>query len=247
MTTAPVADQHRLLEVQALDTRLQQLVHRRTNLPGHAIVTDLVSRLEDVESALVTSRTAAGDLRRELAKAEGDVEQVRARAARDQARMDSGSASAKDLQALTSELTALGRRQAELEDVELAIMERLESHETALAGLTTARDGVLEHTEQARSALAREVAAIDEEIAAVQTERESLSQGLDAGLVALYDRLRESSGGLGVALLRGRRCEGCRLELNPSDVAKMMSAPVDQVVRCEECSRILVRAADPAR
>ena len=65
--------------------------------------------------------------------------------------------------------------------------------------------------------------------------------GLDAGLVALYERLRGQLGGSGAAALRGSRCEGCRLELNPLDLEQIRARPVDAVVRCEECGRILVR------
>lgn len=247
MTTAPVADQLRLLEVQALDTRVQQIRHQRSNHPARAAVTEASARLADVEAAVVASRTAVGDLRRELAKAEQDVEQVRTRAQRDQARLDSGSASVRDVQALTSELEALARRQAALEEVELEVMERLEAHETALAELTTAREGVLEGHRAAQAELDAAVAELDAEEARITAERTQRAEGLDAGLVTLYDKLRGQLGGLGVAALRGRRCEGCRLELNPGDVARITAAPADQVVRCEECGRILVRGADAAR
>lgn len=247
MTNAPVADQLRLLEVQAMDTRLAQLAHQRRTHPAHTAATELASRLADLESALVTSRTAVGDLRRELAKAEGDVEQVRSRADRDRARLDSAAVSAKDAQALTSELEALGRRQEALEEVELEVMERLEAHEKALADVTRARDELLEQEQRAAGELEAVLAGIDAEVAQVTAEREQRAQGLDAGLVSLYDRLRDQLSGLGVAALRGRRCEGCRLELNPSDVARLRAAPAEQVVRCEECGRILVRGAEAVR
>ena len=102
MTTAPPEAQRRLLEVQALDTRLDQIAHRRANVPALARLVELDSQLADLETALVTSRTAANDLRRAVAKAESDVEQVRTRATRDQTRLDSGSGSPKDLQAFLS-------------------------------------------------------------------------------------------------------------------------------------------------
>ena len=110
MTTAPPEDQRRLLDVQALDTRTSQLAHQRRTHPVLARLTELDGRLADVETSLVASRTAVRDLRRELAKAEADVEQVRSRADRDRARMDAGRGTAKDMQALSSELVALGRR-----------------------------------------------------------------------------------------------------------------------------------------
>jgi predicted nucleic acid-binding Zn-ribbon protein len=241
VSTAPVADQLRLLEVQALDTRAAQLAHQRRTLPAHAAVADLASQLADLEGAVVTSRTAVGDLRRELAKAEGDVEQVRTRAARDRARLDSPAVGAKDAQALTSELAALARRQADLEEVELEVMERLEAHESALAELTAARDALLAQQDVAQTALTAELAAVDQQVADVAAERVNAVQGIDSGLVTLYEKLRGQLDGLAIARLRGRRCEGCRLELNPTDVAHLNAAPPEQVVRCEECGRILVR------
>lgn len=242
MTTAPVADQLRLLEVQALDTRAQQLAHQRRTHPAHARVTELAARLGDLEAALVTSRTAVSDLRRELAKAETDVEQVRSRAARDQARL-AASVSSKDAQALTSEIETLARRQSDLEEVELEVMERLEAHESALAEVTSARDELLAQQGAAAAELETALADLDAQAATVAQERVGRVAGLDAGLVALYDRLREQLGS-GVAALRGKRCEGCRLELNPVDLSRIQAAPADQVVRCEECGRILVRGAE---
>ncbi|NMR19158.1 zinc ribbon domain-containing protein [Cellulomonas fimi] len=247
MTTAPLEDQRRLLDVQALDTRAAQIAHQRRTHPALARVAELESRLADVDTSRVASRTAVKDLQRELTKAEGDVEQVRARVARDQARIDSGTSSAKDLQAITSELTALARRQAELEDIELAVMERLESHETALAELDAAAAVIEGQKSEAEAERDSAFAELDRESATLAAERETAAAGLDAGLVQLYDRLRGQLGGLGAAALRGRRCEGCRLELNPTDVEAIRRSAPDQVVRCEECGRILVRLPEPAK
>ena len=247
MTTAPPEDQRRLLDVQALDTRTSQLAHQRRTHPTLARLTELDGRLADLETSLVASRTAVRDLRRELAKAEADVEQVRSRADRDRARMDAGIGSAKDMQALSSELVALGRRQAELEEVELEVMERLEAHEAALAELDAAAAVVRGQRAEAETERDAAFATIDAEAAQVAAQRAEMAQGLDAGLLALYDRLRAQLGGLGAAALRGRRCEGCRLELNPMDVEAIRKAAPEQVSRCEECGRILVRLPEPAK
>ena len=157
MTTAPAADQRRLLDVQALDTRLDQIAHKKRTLPELARLTELDSQVTDLHTALVTSQTAVSDLQRELRKAEADVEQVRVRAARDQARLDSGTGSPKDLQALQSELGTLGRRQAELEEVELDVMERLEAHEKALAEVTTAHESLAREARRGRGRARRRV------------------------------------------------------------------------------------------
>jgi uncharacterized protein len=247
VTTAPLEDQRRLLDVQALDTRAAQIAHRRRTLPALARIAELEARLADVDSSRIASRTALSDLKREVTKADADVEQVRVRAARDQARLDAGTGTAKDLQAITSELTALTRRQAELEEVELEVMERLEAHESVLAELNSAAAVIEAQKAEAVAERDADLAVLTTELAALEIDRETKAEGLDASLVKLYDRLRVQSGGLGAAALRGRRCDGCRLELNPMDVEAIRKAAPEQVVLCEECGRILVRLPEPAK
>jgi len=241
VTSAPAADQRRLLEVQALDTRAAQLAHQRGKHPARAVLEAATARHDEAQERLVTVRTAVGDVRRELAKAEADVEQVRSRARRDQTRIDSGAVSVKDVQAISSELDALAKRQTHLEDVELEVMERLEQLEAELAEVESAHAAAAAEREAAEAELVRVLADLDAQEAQAVAERAARADGLDAGLLALYERVRAHQGGVGVAVLRGHRCEGCRLELNASELAQITAAPADEVVRCEECGRILVR------
>jgi len=243
VSTAPAAEQRRLLDVQALDTRLDQLAHRRRTLDVLARVAELSGRAEDIGTELVTVRTAHSDVRRELAKAELDVEQVRTRAARNQSRLDAGQGTAKDMQALVHELEALSRRQAELEDVELEVMERLETLDAQVTELEQRAAAVAE--EQAAALAERDAAfaEIDAEASQVRSARDTEAGQVSESLLALYTRLREQHGGVGAAPLRGSRCEGCRLDLNASEISEIRAASEDEVVRCEECGRILVRVA----
>lgn len=244
MTTANALDQVRLLDVQALDTRLSQLAHRRRTLPEHQLLEGLAARRAELRDALVTAQTQADDVAREVAKAEADVDLVRQRAARDQARLDSGTGSAKDLQAVQHELVSLARRQSDLEDVELEVMERLEQAQSEVSALLSEQAGA--DAELARLTAGRDaaLAEIDQEVAEVTAQRDRIAEGLDAGLVELYDRVRQSSGGLGAAALAARRCGGCRLELTPVELGRIRAAAPDEVLRCDECRRILVRTPD---
>jgi predicted nucleic acid-binding Zn-ribbon protein len=154
--------------------------------------------------------------------------------------------SVKDVQALSGELEALARRKATLEDVEIEVMERLEGLEAELASAEADAEAARAGHAAASAELERVLADLDAQAAAVVAERVGRTEGLDAGLVALYDRLRAHLGGTGVAALRGHRCEGCRLELNASELARISALPAEEVVRCDECGRILVRGADGA-
>jgi predicted nucleic acid-binding Zn-ribbon protein len=230
--------------LQAIDTRLEQIAHAKGRLPEHAKLQELEARASALDTEMVRARTELSDVQREVAKAEADVQLVRDRAARDQARLDSGTGSAKDLQAIQHELQSLSRRQSELEDVEIEIMERAEACEAEmtrleaeLAALTTE----IEEATQARDAALRD---LEREAATVGAPRADTVAGVGEDLVALYEKIRAQSGGLGAAALRQRRCGGCQLELNNVDMSRIKAAPSDEVLRCEECRRILVRTAE---
>jgi predicted nucleic acid-binding Zn-ribbon protein len=192
----------------------------------------------------VRARTELSDVQREVAKAEADVQLVRDRAARDQARLDSGTGSAKDLQAIQHELQSLSRRQNELEDVEIEIMERAEACEAEVARLEAERTALATEIEEATQARDAALKELETEAGKVGAPRADTVAGVGDDLVALYEKIRVQSGGLAAAPLRQRRCGGCQLELNNVDMNRIKAAPADEVLRCEECRRILVRTAE---
>ena len=189
-------------------------------------------------------RTAADDVQRELAKSEQDVQLVRDRAARNQARLDAGQGTAKDLQALQHELTSLARRQAELEDVEIEVMERAESLGTRITELDAKRADLSERVAQLEVERDRALAELEAEEAKVGAGRADIVAGVGDDLITLYEKIRATSGGIAAAEIRQRRCGGCQLELNNVDLDRIRRSAEDEVVRCEECRRIMIRTGE---
>ena len=241
---AESARQLRLLDLQAIDTRLDQIGHARTHLPQLAELADLLGKARLIDDQLVRSRTELDDVQREVAKAEADVQLVRDRAARDQARLDAGTGTAKDLQAIQHELTSLARRQSELEDIELEVMERAEAAESDVAELERGRGELTERITALEVARDEALARLDGEAADIGAPRPTVVDEVGADLVILYEKIRAANGGTGAAALRQRRCGGCQLELNPVEIQRLRVAPEDEVLRCEECRRILVRTPE---
>jgi predicted nucleic acid-binding Zn-ribbon protein len=159
--------------------------------------------------------------------------------------MDTGAvANPKDLQAMQHELVSLDRRISDLEDVELEVMEQLEQAQADLADARTRLADTEKRAESLAAVRAERAAATKQELAAAERERESTAAGLPAELLALYDRVRTQRAGVGAAALRARRCLGCSLEVNAADLGAIRAASPDEVLRCEECGRILVRTAE---
>jgi predicted nucleic acid-binding Zn-ribbon protein len=237
--------QLRLLDLQALDSTLDRLAHRRKTLPAIAEI----ARRDDLVAArqgdVVLAETTVSDLQRELDKAEADIEQVRTRKKRDEERLASGAITQpKQLEEMQHEVQTLTRRQSDLEDAELEVMERMEEAQRALDTLHAERS---EHDEARAAAVAerdREWAAIDAEIATVTEERAKLAPEFPADLLALYEKIRSAEGGIGAAPIERGRCGGCHLDLMNNEKSAFRDAPVDEVLRHEECRRILVRTAE---
>jgi len=238
-------DQLRLLDVQSLDSAVDRLAHRRATLPELEQIATLGERSDDIADDIVRAQTEDSDLGREQARVDADVEMVRGRMQRDQQRLDSGQVgSPRELENLQSEIESLHRRQSELEDAELEVMEQREAIEGRLKQLRDEQAEVsaaLTTAEQARDEAWSEIDADTEK---ARAQRGELVATLPADLLALYERLRESLGGVGAAALHRGRCEGCHLQLNTTDLNNLREAAPDEVVRCEECRRILVRTPE---
>ncbi|MFC0533150.1 zinc ribbon domain-containing protein [Phytohabitans kaempferiae] len=236
--------QRRLLDLQAIDTALAQLAHRRRTLPELAELETFARQLSALEDERVRAQVAVDDLDRDIARIERDVEQVRARKDKDQTRLDSGRGPARELEALQHELVSLSRRQTELEDSELELMEQRETAQATLDELLARQASGREAREATEARRDQALAEIAKEEEFRTSARQPLVSDLPPDLIALYDKIREASGGLGAALLKGGRCGGCRLDLAGSERARIKAAPSDEVVRCEECRRIMVRTAE---
>ncbi len=237
--------QLRLLELQGLDTTVDRLTHRRRTLPEAAEMTRLDGQVDALRDAVVRVETEVSDLAREQAKFEREIDQVRSRRDRDAERLASGAITvAKQLQDLEHEVASLARRQSALEDSELEVMERAETAQAELDRLVGLR---AEHlAARGVAELARDAALVDiaAELERTTTARAALATGLPADLLALYERLRASEGGVGAGEISRGRCGGCHLDLMNNEKSEIRAAPSDEVLRHEECGRIMVRTAE---
>jgi predicted nucleic acid-binding Zn-ribbon protein len=237
-------EQQKLLDLAAEDVALTQLAHRQRNMPEVAAVEAAAEAERTFSADVVRAETEVRDLGREVKRLESDVETVRQREDKDQRLLDSGSVSPKELTNLQHELDSLKRRQSDLEDQELELMERLEVAETTLAaaqaGLASAQAD-RERAEQLRDDAVGDIADSTKRHEAARAE---VVAGISAPLLSLYDRIRTQTGTTGAAVLKARQCQGCRIELYGNELATVRNADPHEVVRCENCGRILVRTAE---
>ena len=237
--------QLKLLDVQELDARVDLLRHQRASLPENKELAALGAQRAEVDAQARDAKIRVDDLTREQKRSDADVEQVKTRRKRDQDRMDQGLISnPKDLERMQHEMVSLERRIAELEDVELEIMQQLEDAQADHDRLTAQLAELDAKAADLTKSRDEKSGDLEAEIADLEAKRRVTAEDMPADLMALYEKLRASKGGVGAAALRARQCTGCSLQLNASDLGVIAKAPSNEVLRCEECDRILVRTAE---
>jgi predicted nucleic acid-binding Zn-ribbon protein len=237
--------QQRLLELADLDTELGRLDHRRRTLPENAELEQLNGRASKVRDAITIADTDLADLDRELSRAERDVEQVRVRIDKDNERLNAGQVSnARELEQLQSEVTSLRKRQGDLEEVVLELMERREAAQSLRDGAGAEADTVGADVAAVTARRDAALADTEEQAAKATAARTAVVADVPADLLALYDKIRASVGGRAAAELRRGQCGGCRETLSTVELNEVRAAAPDEVLRHEECRRILIRTKD---
>ncbi|MHB1431210.1 MAG: zinc ribbon domain-containing protein [Streptosporangiaceae bacterium] len=238
-------EQLRLLELADIDAEIARIEHRRAGLPEHQQIADLQARDADLRDSIAELTARGSDLGREQAKAEADVEQVRSRIDRDRQRLDGGLVSSpRELENLQSEVESLHRRQADLEEIVLEVMERREAAQASLEQATADRAAAGEELAAVTARRDQTLAELAGQSDDAAGRRAGVIADVPADLLELYEKLRPQHGGVGAAALRKRRCTGCNLTMNTVDLNAIRAAPADEVLRCEECRRILVRTPE---
>ncbi len=235
-------DQALLLDLQALDTKLQQIGHRASHLAEVATVAAIAGEREGLQRTLAERTGVWEDARAELGRVESDVAVVEARVARDKDRLQATS-SVKDVQALEQELAALAKRQSDLEDIELAVMETVEERESELTATRDAMADLDARLAEATAARDAALAILEQERQHAAANRATIAGKVPDELLALYEKQRARYG-WGASYLQGGVTSASGVKLNANDMSAVRAAAPDDVILCPDSNAILVRNAE---
>lgn len=234
-------EQQALLDLQALDTSIDQNRHRRATLVERSALEELERRRQQTRASLDAATTARDEVAGRQEALESELAGTERRSGEVSRRLYSGEVSAsRELQAMSEELESLKARVSATEDRILEVLEEREpldalasGHEAELAGLDAEHD-------VATADLGKAEAAVDADIAGLEAQRQEVAARLAPSLLAQYERLRSRLGGVAVARLVGSRCDGCHLTLPATELDRIRHLPPGELVTCDQCGRILV-------
>lgn len=231
-----------LLDLQALDTTIDQLTHRLAGLPEQAALEVHVASVAAHDGSTAQLQSRRDEMGREQKRIEDEVASVEAKSVEVDHTLYSGSVtSPRELQAFQDDLTALKRRQRHLEDAVIEVMEQVEPLDAELVARRAQRAELETVTAALGEALDLATAGTGTDLASAQGRRVEVRANVSADLLDHYEMLRKQMGGIAVAPLVGTNCGGCHLTLSSVELDRIKHEPVDAWVHCGECDRLLVR------
>ncbi len=241
MTSAPIAQQRLLIDLQDIDSRLARLRHERKHLPVLGRIESVIERLKTNKREAIQADVALSEAKTRVTRSEDEVGQVVRRAEVLRERLHSGNSAARDLSAIQGEIDQLGQRQSALEEAQIAAMEALDSAREESERLKQEESDIRVAGRELTAKRDAEFARLDQEIDSLEKQRADLAGTVERALLSDYEAVRASTGGLGAVALRGRTVEGGAVEISPQELARIVAAPQDQVIHAEENDVIVVR------
>jgi len=238
---ASSAQQSHILELQFIDSEIMQANTKLKSLPEIEQLLHIDKRITSANEELAQVKAEADQIALELRRGEVDVETVTDRIKKDEARLSSGNATPKELEQLQHEIESLKKRQVALEEIELEIMVRAEASSSRVNTLTTDLSSLETLKSEINQRLATATTQINLLILSKTTARNEVVAKIEKPLLDLYEKIRASNGGIGAASLVAGKCNGCNLTINAVEMNRIKALAADELLRCEECRRILVR------
>ena len=238
---ASSAQQSHILELQFIDSEIMQANTKLKSLPEIEQLLHIDKRITSANEELAQVKAEADQIALELRRGEVDVETVTDRIKKDEARLSSGNATPKELEQLQHEIESLKKRQVALEEIELEIMVRAEASSSRVNTLTTDLSSLETLKSEINQRLATATTDINLLILSKTTARNEVVAKIEKPLLDLYEKIRASNGGIGAASLVAGKCNGCNLTINAVEMNRIKALAADELLRCEECRRILVR------
>lgn len=227
-----------LLELQAIDTHLNQLEHKRIALPERKALQLLQAQIAEHERLIAQVDAGIGQLESAFAAAEKLGNDCDAKRQRLESQLRTVIAP-REAESLQREIESLRQEREEADGTGLDLMEQL-SEQEIIRGKT--RDAMAELQREKpglETALRDADAHIDEEMRGDRQRRAAIAETIK-DVLADYESRRKQLGGVAVSALAGRTCSGCHLDLSAGELQQLKDLGGSADPECPNCGRWLV-------
>jgi predicted nucleic acid-binding Zn-ribbon protein len=227
-----------LLLLGNLDSEIARAKNSLAELTSGKSTKDMREMNLKLAGELIEARNQLDSVELELSRAEADLTTVEQRIEKDNVRLNATSNS-KDAQGIQSELLTLAKRKSELEDMELAILDKKDEVAALFAEVQARKTLNESELREAETKIEAEVLKQRSGLDLMVQQRAQQAAQLPVELLELYEK--KATRGLAIGRLIGRECGACRISLGATAFAEIQGLASDEIATCPDCQAILVR------
>jgi len=227
---------HDLLDFQAVDLEIDRLLNERQSLPALEAYRVAHARSLAIGNQKSSAEAQLRETTLELDKTSGELELAELKLATEQNRLYAGGLSARDAGYMRQEVQMLERKNAEMEDRVLELLELRDEQDGTVAEFDSDLAAADEEKADHESIIQQAWNGIDARLAKKEARKADIAPLIAPDLMELYEELREVKEGVAIGRLADGICGGCHLAITPAEELDVRrSAPP----RCIHCRRIL--------
>jgi predicted nucleic acid-binding Zn-ribbon protein len=226
-----------LLDLQALDSRIDLLIDQRANVPELVEYKELHGAVAGITGVVAELTEQVVEVNSELRVTETELERIESKLNLTEQRLFAGGMNAKQSENMRLEVRQLKDQISTSEDNVLAKLDARELLEAEL--VTQGRDLEAKSARKAEleSKIKGEWKAIDSEVARKEERKKELSASIDPDLIVTYDKIRKQRNGVAIGALENGVCGACHVTISTAEIFAMKK---DAMPRCIHCARLLV-------
>jgi predicted nucleic acid-binding Zn-ribbon protein len=228
-----------LLSLQEIDRDIYRVRQELRRLPAERDV-----RREALEKRTQSLETLTGEIRTMRVRVKEIEDHATVQRQRQRKVEGEAQSSRQDMALLAAfehEIRTIKRDVSKSEEEALELLEVIEANEADRETRRQVLDAARAEFEEYSANVDAEIAAAEARLAELRARREArLSGALKREEVALYSRLLEARDGEAMAMLEGRICQGCYMQI-PQNLSVQLARGAS-LVQCPSCDRILYPA-----
>ncbi|HEX2438051.1 MAG TPA: C4-type zinc ribbon domain-containing protein [Methylomirabilota bacterium] len=225
-----------LIELQTYDARITVLEAEAARLPKQ--IEAIQASLAEAQKQVETVKVRLDATRKELRGKEKDLEVISAKRSKLEARLYEVKTN-KEYSAALLEIEESKQEKAKTEEEILGLMELQERLNVEIREVESRLKSRSEQAATDEGVVRKRLAAVEQDLGGVRSERNDRAKGLPPGLLADYEKLLRARNGVAVAAVNASAfCGGCRVSIRPQAIQELRSA-VTPMMRCESCGRYL--------
>jgi uncharacterized protein len=228
-----------LVELQLLETNIIRKVNEISLLKKSEKLQKMEAEFSEISTIYESLSRDYMDIEHEKKKLEDSISLNNEKIKKNEAKLFSGTiTSSKELVNFQEEIKQLKLNNDGLENKEIELLMKIDECKPKLKQSEAKKQAYSKDIESLKAEIDIRVKDIEERLAVLRERRKAAISKIPREVCGRYDEVKAKKGGIGVAVLKNRVCDVCRMEISSGEAERIQDP--DVIYKCPECKRMLI-------